>query len=145
MTHSISAPDAHVVGALPHVFVDRSLGAVQLPARLRAAGVRLTTMREHYGEKLGQATDDPDWIALTAERGWIGFHKDAAIRRNERERRSVVTHAARLFCVPRADITAEQLAARYLDNLAAIARATQQSGPYIYGVYPSEIKRLTLA
>lgn len=72
---------------------------------LRAAGVQLTTMREHYGEALGQMTADPDWIALAAKEGWIGFHKDAAIRRNEPERRSVIAHGARLFCVPRADIT----------------------------------------
>lgn len=111
---------------------------------LRAAGITLTTMREHYGEALGQMTVDPDWIALTAERGWIGFHKDAAIRRNDRERQSVIDNRARLFCVPRADITADQLAARYLNNLASIARAAQQPGPYIYGVYPHQIRLLPL-
>jgi len=99
-------------------------------------------MRDYYGEQLAQATDDPNWIALTAQRGWIGFHKDAAIRRNEVERRTIVEHGARLFCVPRADIIAEHLAQRYLNNLAAIARAAREPGPYIYGVYPNEIKRL---
>jgi hypothetical protein len=133
-----------LIASIPHVFVDRSLGAVQLPNLLRAAGIQLTTMREHYGETLGQMTADPDWIALTAERGWIGFHKDAAIRRNVLERRSVLANKARLFCVPRADITAEQLGQRYLSNFEAITRAAQQAGPYIYGVYPNEIKLLTL-
>ncbi len=56
----------------------------------------------------------------------------------------MVAHGARLFCVPRADITAEQLAQRYLGNLRAIARAALQPGPYIYGVYPNEIKLLPL-
>ena len=144
MTHSTSAPDSGQLAALPLVFVDRSLGAVQLPAMLRASGLRLITMREHYGEALGQMTADPDWIALTAQQGWIGFHKDAAIRRNELERQSVLTNGARLFCVPRADITAEQLAQRFLANLGAIARAAQQPGPYIYGVYPTEIRLLPL-
>ncbi|GAA1885476.1 hypothetical protein [Lapillicoccus jejuensis] len=145
MTHSSSAPEpnARLVG-LPHVFIDRSLGAVQLPRALRAAGIELTTMREHYGESLAQATADPDWIALTAERGWIGFHKDAAIRRNDLERAAVRSTGARLFCVPRADITADELAARYLNNIAAIVRAAQQPGPYIYGVYTDEIRSLPL-
>jgi hypothetical protein len=101
-------------------------------------------MREHYGEKLGQAVEDPDWIKLTAERGWIGFHKDAAIRRNDLERQSVRTNEARLFCIPRADITANELAERYLCNLTAIAWVAQEPGPYIYGVYPHEIKPLPL-
>lgn len=144
MTPSTSAPSPGSAASLPHVFVDRSLGAVQLPRILRSAGVNLTTMRDHYGEALGQMTDDPDWIALTAERGWIGFHKDSAIRRNEPERRAVLVSGARLFCVPRADITAEQLAARYLDNIDAIARVAIQPGPYIYGIYPNEIKQLPL-
>jgi hypothetical protein len=56
----------------------------------------------------------------------------------------VLRHRARLFCVPRADITAEQLAVRYLANLAAIARVAQEPGPYIYGVYPTEIKAVPL-
>jgi hypothetical protein len=42
VTRSTSAPDAGALPSLPHVFVDRSLGAVQLPKLLRAAGVQLT-------------------------------------------------------------------------------------------------------
>lgn len=39
-------------------------------------------MREHYGETQAQSVSDHKWIAMTAECGWIGFHKDANIRRN---------------------------------------------------------------
>jgi hypothetical protein len=127
-----SRPDsAELLAALPHVFVDRSLGALQLPALLREAGFTLTTMREHYGEVEAQRIADVEWIALTAERGWIGFHKDAEIRRNEVERKAVVETKARMFCVPRADVTAADLAARYVTNLPAIAAAAQAPGPYI--------------
>ena len=129
---------------LPHVFVDRSLGAMQVPRILRASGIALTTMREHYGEELAQLTADPDWIRLVAERGWIGFHKDAAIRRNDLERASVAAYGSRLFCVPPADITAADLAQRFITNLAAIERAASEPGPFIYGVYPSGIQRLPL-
>ena len=132
------------MAALPHVFVDRSLGAVQLPGLLRAAGLTVTTMREHCGEQVGQGVDDPDWIALTAEKGWLGFNKDAAIQRNPLERRAVLESGARLFCVPQANITAAELGERYLRNFPAIYRAAQQPGPYIYGVYLDYIKRLKL-
>lgn len=77
---------------------------MQVPQLLRDAGFRLTTMREHYGETQAQSVSDHKWIAMTAECGWIGFHKDANIRRNAVERRTVLDTGARLFCVPRADI-----------------------------------------
>lgn len=134
-----------MLAALPHVFVDRSLGALQLPAALRDAGFALTTMREHYGEVEAQRVADVEWIALTAERGWIGFHKDAEIRRNEVERRAVFDTAARMFCVPRADITAADLAARFITNLPAIAAAAKLSGPYIFSVQAHQIVRLPLS
>ncbi len=34
---------------LPDFFLDRSLGRIAVPAVLRAAGLRLTTLAEHYG------------------------------------------------------------------------------------------------
>lgn len=143
VTHSTpSPPDPEVVAALPHVFIDRSLGAVQVPALLRAVGVSLTTMREHYGEAAAQGIADQEWITLTAQHGWIAFHKDDSIRRNEVERQTVLATGARMFCVPRADITAGELALRFTNNLAAIANATQSPGPFIYLVYPNDITQL---
>ncbi|WP_337360661.1 hypothetical protein [Mycolicibacterium iranicum] len=124
--------------------MDRSLGALQVPGLLREAGFALTTMREHYGEADAQRVADVEWITLTAERGWIGFHKDAEIRRNEAERMAVVATDARMFCVPRADITAADLAARYISNLPAIAAAAKTPGPYIYSVQTKRIVRLPL-
>jgi hypothetical protein len=48
----------------------------------------------------------------------------------------------RMFCVPRADITAADLAARFIRNLGAIAAAAQEPGPFIYSVQHSRIARL---
>jgi len=40
----------------PHFFVDRSLGRIRVPGRLRANGWYLTTLAEHYG-----IPADEDW------------------------------------------------------------------------------------
>ena len=85
-------------------------------------------------EQLAQLTADPDWIRVVGERGWIGFHKDAAIRRNDLERAVDVEHGSRLFCVPRADIIAADLAQRFLIDLPAMQRAPEERGPFLYGV-----------
>ena len=39
---------SHPAG-LPDLFLDRSLGRINVPGLLRAAGLRLTTLIEHYG------------------------------------------------------------------------------------------------
>lgn len=124
--------------------MDRSLGAVQVPKLLREAGFALTTLAEHYGEIRGQRVADTDWIELTAERGWIAFHKDKEIRRNEAERLAVLRSQARLFCVPRADLTSADMASRFLVNLGAIAEAAKKPGPYIYSVQVGRIVPLPL-
>ena len=80
---------------------------------------------------------------MTAQRGWIAFHKDAAIRRNLVERKTVIDYGARMFCVPRADITAADLAARFTANIVAIAAAAKAAdGPFIYSVQPHRMVRL---
>lgn len=114
---------------------------MQVPRLLRAAGIDLTTMRDHYGEQRAQQVSDREWIALVAERKWIGFNKDANIRRNALERQTVLDTGARLFCVPRADILAQDAAARFIANIEVIARAARSRGPFIYTVHPKAIRR----
>ena len=63
---------------------------------------------------------------------------------NIAEKRAATAHRARSFCIPRGDITAAAAAQRYIDNLAAIARAAREPGPFIYGVYPDKIERLKI-
>jgi len=99
-------------------------------------------MREHYGEEAGQSVDDVDWLIEIADREWIGFCKDAAIKRNEGERETVIARGARLFVVPRADVSAAEVASRFTNNLAAITEAAAEPGPFIYSVQLTRIERL---
>lgn len=143
MTRSTrSQPSETVLASLPTIFVDRSLGAIQVPALLRTAGLSIVTMREHYGEEAAQSVKDEEWIEMTAVNGWLAFNKDDAIRRNAVERDTVLATGARLFCVPSANITAQLVADRFVRNLIAIATAARSQGPYIYAVYYSTIRQL---
>jgi hypothetical protein len=56
------------VDALPTAFVDRSLGRVQVPQLLRAAGVELVTLAEHYDVRADEQVTDVTWIAESAGR-----------------------------------------------------------------------------
>jgi hypothetical protein len=61
------------VSAQPFVFVDRSLGRIEVPHLLREAGIRLVTLAEHYGIPEDQTVEDTTWIIDAANRGWILF------------------------------------------------------------------------
>ena len=84
---------------LPDLFLDRSLGRIVVPTLLRAAGLRLTTLAEHYGVPADEKVPDEDWLDLAGARGWAVFMKDARVRYNLAEREVVKSHGVRCFCL----------------------------------------------
>lgn len=69
----------------PHFFVDRSLGRIRVPGRLRAAGWELTTLAEHYGIPADEDITDIEWLTLAGTRRWAVLMKDDRIRRRPAE------------------------------------------------------------
>lgn len=59
----MSHPDA-----LPDLFLDRSLGRIRVPELLRAGGLRLTTLAEHYGVPRDERVADAEWLTLAGQR-----------------------------------------------------------------------------
>ena len=132
---------SHPAG-LPDLFLDRSLGRLQVPDLLRAAGLRVVTLADHYGIPQDEAIPDEEWLALTGRRGWVAFTKDGRIR--TREGWAVVQYRARCFCITRQDLPSAAMARRFLDNLPAITRACASPGPFFYGVEARSIERRPL-
>lgn len=129
---------------LPDLFLDRSLGRIKVPDLLRAAGLRLVTLAEHYGIPADEDIADEDWLRLASSQDWVVFMKDTRIRYNRRERDVVMAYSVRCFCLSSQQLNADDMAARYLDNLDAITQACQEPGPFIYAVYKNRIERLPL-
>jgi hypothetical protein len=129
---------------LPDLFIDRSLGRVQVPALLRQAGLRLVTLAEHYGIPADEDVEDVTWLEMVGQRGWVAFMKDAEIRRRRAEQDAVREHDVRAFCLTAGSLTADRMAARFVDNLGAITTACQQPGPFIYAVHETRIVRLSI-
>lgn len=129
---------------LPDLFIDRSLGRIQVPALLRAAGLRLITLAEHYGIPADQDVEDVAWLELVGQQGWVAFMKDAEIRRRPAERAAVQQHGVRAFCLTAGSLTADRMAARFINNLDAITEACRQPGPFIYAVHETRIVGLPI-
>ena len=130
---------------LPDLFIDRSLGRIQVPRLLRAAGLRLTTLAERYGIPADETVSDEQWITDVGRRGEVAFMKDARVRYNAAEKAAIIRHAVRCFCLSRRDLTAEQMANRFLGNLDRIAATCANDGPFIYAVHETRIEWLALS
>jgi hypothetical protein len=89
---------SHPAG-LPDLFIDRSLGRIQVPGLLRAAGLRLTTLAERYGVPVDETVTDVTWLREAGQRGEAVFMKDARVRYNPAERRAVKEYRVRAFCL----------------------------------------------
>jgi len=134
---------SHPAG-LPDLFLDRSLGRIQVPRLLREAGLRLVTLSEHYGIPADEEVEDVTWLEEAGQRGWVVFMKDSEIRRRPAEQRALVAHGVRAFCLASGNLQAEDMAARFLVNLDAITAACQDPGPFIYAVHATRIVRLSI-
>jgi hypothetical protein len=136
----VSHPDG-----LPDLFIDRSLGRLQVPAGLRGAGLRLRTLAEHYGIPEDENVEDTTWLTDVGQLGWVVFMKDGEIRRRQAEQRALIAGGVRAFCLTRQDLGASEMVARLLDNLPAIVAACAEAGPFIYAVQATRIDRLRIS
>lgn len=129
---------------LPDVFVDRSLGRIQVPNLLRSAGLRLITLAEYYGVPADENIDDVTWLRDSGSAGLVVFMKDGRIRRDPAERAALIEGRVRAFCLTRMDLTAAEMATRFIDRLPAITAACATPGPFLYAVHAARIARITL-
>lgn len=129
---------------LPDLFLDRSLGRVKVPQLLRAAGLRLVTLSEHFGIPRDEQVTDVEWLELAGTRGWVVLMKDARIRYNRAERDALRDHGVRCFCLTRQNLTADEMAERFVSALPAMVAACAEAGPFLYAVHAHRIARVTL-
>lgn len=133
--HRDSPPD-------PEFFVDRSLGRYVVPDALRAAGLVVHTLASVYGEHAGQAVADEDWLARAGGKGWAVLMKDDAIRRRPAELAALERAQVRAFCVTNASLTGAAMADMFIRHRFRIVQRCARPGPFIYGVYERDLKRL---
>lgn len=124
----------------PKFFLDRSLGRIAVPARLRAAGWDLVTLAEHYGTPADERIADVQWIQDAAVHGWPILMKDKRIRYRRAEIDAVVQHAAKCFVITRGDLTSAEMADRFQASRDAIYEAVTMPGPYIHAVHSDRLE-----
>ena len=131
---------------LPTFFIDRDLGRIAFPAGLRAAGLVLVTIAEHYGIQASEQVEDEVWMFEAAAHDWPVFCCDSKHRKRRRpaERAALLGSGLREF-VLNGNVTAQENVARVVANLGSIAVACRRPGPFVYRVHPDRIEALRLA
>jgi len=129
---------------LPNLFLNRSLGRIQVPQLLRAQGLSLLTLAEHYGIPQDEQIDDPTWLAEAGRQGWVVLMKDGRIRSNTPELNAVKDYGLRCFCLSNQKLLAAVMAERFLRNLDAMVEACKVPGPFIYAVHETRLQLLDL-
>ncbi len=113
-------------------FIDRGLGAHQIPSALRSAGWRVTTMRDRYGEQSGQNLADATWIRDATLARELVITKDHMVAHQPAEAQTIYMCNAGVFAFANANLTGEQMIQILLDQEAGIHRwASRVRPPYV--------------
>ncbi len=128
----------------PLFFVDRSLGRVRVPALLRESGWVLVTLSEHYGVPQDEAIDDVAWLRLAGERGWPVLMKDERIKYRTAERRALIDHGVRAFCLTSGNLNAQAMADCFIRDQHRIWTEAARTGPALFAVSRHDIREIDL-
>jgi PIN like domain len=136
----VSHPDG-----LPDLFLDRSLGRKKVPELLRAEGIRLVTLAEHYGVPNDETIADTEWLELCGERGWLAVMKDDRIRYVGAERQALFEFGVMAAVITNANLPAVEMAARIIRALTDLAQICgDRDRPFLYALYQNRIEDIPL-
>ena len=130
---------------LPDLFLDRSLGRKKLPELLRAEGLRLVTLAEHYGIPHDETIEDTEWLQHCGDRGWLAIMKDDRIRYVGAERHALVENRVRAAVITNANLPAPDMAARIIRALSDLAEICDaREGPFLFALQQNRIEEIAL-
>lgn len=130
--------------SVPQFFADRSIGRVQVPSLLRAAGWSLVTLSEHYGLPLDEAVADVEWLQLAGREGWPVLMKDERIRYRTAERQALIAHGVRAFCLTSGSLTSQAMADCFIRHQDRIWSASGGDGPALFAVSRAAVREVEL-
>jgi hypothetical protein len=124
--------------------LDRSLGQLILPSRLRDAGWDVRTLAEEFGDQRAQQMQDEEWIGEGAKAGYMMLAKDHRLAARPLEAYAIYAHDAKVVVFARGDLTAGKmgdLCIQYEQKIHGLALAP---GPFVFSISAHGIARKRL-
>ena len=122
-------------------FVDRSLGRHRVAQILRAAGWKLRTHHEVYGDR-DQDVPDVEWLEFCGREGLPVLTRDRRLRHRPAEIAAILRFGVRAFVVTGGSLRADEQAGRFDRSRQRIEEACSASGPFVYSVQVGRIVRI---
>lgn len=122
--------------------LDRSLGGRIVVTSLLEAGWDATTLAQRFGDVEAQQMSDEAWIGTGAMEGYVLLTKDSRVATRPLEAQAIYMHDARVFALPRADMTGQAMAQQFVQATDAIMRCcSREPGPYVMVVSDGRLRR----
>ena len=126
------------------LFIDRSLSPVDLAEALRAAGLSVVTLRDHYGEAAGRKVTDDTWIREQTALGRALLAADYHVTLNRIEARALYESEAVIFVFPVGSLTVKEQARRVISNWPTMLAHIAQGGPAAYVLYERVVSQVDI-
>lgn len=113
-------------------FIDCSISQKNVPIALRAAGVSVETLVDHFPRE----TSDIEWLQAVSQRGWVVLTKDKKIESRPLEVEAIAHAGARVFILVSGNLTSQQMAKLFVDVLGKLKKLMLgHKAPFIAKVY----------
>ena len=121
-------------------FIDRSLGRHRVAEVFRNRGHQVVLMADLYLDGADQFVGDDDWIRDVAHRDWVALSKDTRIASMHQS--ALRESTLRLFVLNHANLTGDEMAARFELHYPRIIERAEIPGPYVDVVGANSVGRL---
>ena len=105
----------------PVLFLDECLGSSDVPVALRAKGIRVELLHDHFD----LATPDTTWLAEVGKRNWVVLTKDQRIRRRRVEIDALLAANIAAFVLTSGNLTGAQTAIAFVMAWPRIQKAVR--------------------
>ena len=97
-----------------------------------------------YGVPQDEKVTDIEWLKLAGTNGWPVLMKDEKIKYRTAERRALIEHGVRAFCLTSGNLSAREMADCLIGHQERIWAEAIGDGPALFAISRAEVREIEL-